>query len=419
MSRKYRPHKRRRPQAVTSLEEPKVHNDTNNEQHAEIIDSMEVDGLNQHPIEDIEDEQPVEPSQEPDEELKRKQEIWEAFQEEHHEVLEQLPLSLQRSYSLTSELDEQVTIDYNAQILSTFKEYVALRKSLAARPEPPQKIYGDPMEVDDASDITRKSDTGSELVKEDALSAAPKPVRSTRELLVSIAQMADETVDRYARDLDREVQEQEAAISIGMRPGTHATKIILPEIMPPGPRSLKPYHTFVTDDLEDEELPEEYIEIEPPPASPTPPLEPEETPSVPEPPPPPPPPQLSRKTRGKSKKLRKSESQAPHEMQVTLAEPPSDVNLDEGIPEKPTTPHRPTIRLTFSLPPPPPEQPQLPLQEVDANENPDEKLYCICNGPSDGMVNLHVLAVVTYAADVYDTDAGVRQSEMRAGVVPF
>lgn len=214
-------------------------------------------------------------------------------------------------------------------------------------------------------------------------------------------------VDRYVRDLDREVKEQEAAISIGMRPGTHATKIILPEIMPPGPRALKPYHTFVTDDPEDEELPEEYIEIEPSPVSPAPLPEPEETSSVPEPPPPPPPPpQSSRKTRGKSKKLRKSKSQTPHEQQVAPAEPPSDVNVDEGIPEKPTTPHRPTIRLTLSLPPPPPEEPQLPLQEVDANGNPDEKLYCICNGPSEGMVSRICLPLLDMRL-MFMTDAGV------------
>lgn len=86
MSRKYRPHKRRRPQAVTSVEEPDGQNDANDEQHAEITDSMDVDGPNPNQSA-VEDEPPVEPpqEQEPDEELKRKQEIWEAFQEEHHE----------------------------------------------------------------------------------------------------------------------------------------------------------------------------------------------------------------------------------------------------------------------------------------------------------------------------------------------
>ncbi|THG99050.1 hypothetical protein EW026_g3246 [Hermanssonia centrifuga] len=39
----------------------------------------------------------------------KEQEVWDTFREENYEALEQLPLSLHRSYALIQELDEQVT----------------------------------------------------------------------------------------------------------------------------------------------------------------------------------------------------------------------------------------------------------------------------------------------------------------------
>ena len=125
MSRKYRPNKRRRSQAFPEEREAVVLDGDNDPQDVipaaknmqadapepEQPDTMQVDVLN--------GEEP-----ETEEELSRRQEIWEVFQEEHHEgasapcgilawthrssVLDQLPLSLQRSYSLISELDDQV-----------------------------------------------------------------------------------------------------------------------------------------------------------------------------------------------------------------------------------------------------------------------------------------------------------------------
>lgn len=40
-------------------------------------------------------------------------------------------------------------------------------------------------------------------------------------------------MDRYIRDLDRAIKEQETSLSLGLRPGTHPASIILPEIVPP------------------------------------------------------------------------------------------------------------------------------------------------------------------------------------------
>lgn len=127
MSRKYRPNKRRRSQAFPEEHEAVVLDGDHDTQDVipaakkmqvdghepEQPDAMQVDGADGG-------EQPAEI----DEELNRRQEIWEVFQEEHHEgpfasctplstthrspVLDQLPLSLHRSYSLISELDDQV-----------------------------------------------------------------------------------------------------------------------------------------------------------------------------------------------------------------------------------------------------------------------------------------------------------------------
>lgn len=88
MSRKYRTHKRRRSQAVTSLELSAEYGDANGDQDAELDDAMDVDDPKSSRLtagENVEGEQLDEPPQEPDEDFKRKQEIWDTFQEEHHE----------------------------------------------------------------------------------------------------------------------------------------------------------------------------------------------------------------------------------------------------------------------------------------------------------------------------------------------
>ncbi|KAJ3004141.1 hypothetical protein NUW54_g4953 [Trametes sanguinea] len=83
-----------------------------------------------------------------------------------------------------------------------------------------------------------------------SLALAVQNSTSTRELLVHIAQSSEEVtracaekvylaqhaydlVDRYIRGLDRAIKEQEASISLGLRPGTHPASIILPEVVVP------------------------------------------------------------------------------------------------------------------------------------------------------------------------------------------
>jgi hypothetical protein len=50
-------------------------------------------------------------------------------------------------------------------------------------------------------------------------------------------------VDRHIRLLDQSIKEQEASISLGVRPGTHLAPIILPELIVPGSRAARAVHS--------------------------------------------------------------------------------------------------------------------------------------------------------------------------------
>ncbi|KAH9951473.1 hypothetical protein B0H21DRAFT_719130 [Amylocystis lapponica] len=226
----------------------------------------------------------------------KEQEIWDSFREEHFEVLEQLPLSLHRSFSLMLEMDQQVHA-HEAQILPTLRHYIRLRRTLAgihdesetvdepraipqndgAKPigtdahEPQPETQMSPSRMTRSrslhSDETRslRSVSGSSPSKTKGPTASspakstshtvptfiPQPP-STRALLTQVAQLSEEVVraanekvnvarfaydlvDRYIRDLDRAIKEQETSISLGLRPGTHPASIILPEVIVPKP----------------------------------------------------------------------------------------------------------------------------------------------------------------------------------------
>ncbi|KAF9228622.1 hypothetical protein BS17DRAFT_877256 [Gyrodon lividus] len=215
------------------------------------------------------------------EERKKECEVWEAFKEEHHEVLEQLPLSLHRQFKLVRELDTQSEA-FHADLLSSVRRYVALRMSLAPRNvqgEVVQPMEGgmdvDPLNVNraghecsspmlvDSAEFTQTETALNGDASARSTSPAPSPSHTpstvsfqpklgetTRTLLqhisqtseeavrtaeekVSIALTAYETVDRHIRHLDQAIKEQEAAISLGMRPGTHLAPILLPDLIVP------------------------------------------------------------------------------------------------------------------------------------------------------------------------------------------
>ncbi|KAG1837704.1 hypothetical protein DFJ58DRAFT_734200 [Suillus subalutaceus] len=215
------------------------------------------------------------------EERKKELEIWDAFKEEHHEILEQLPLSLHRQYTLIRELDDQSNA-YHADLLDNIRKYIALRIQLTSRSmivdvkqsnmtipvaSDPEAMQADSPQAAGAPprDEQVSMDSPTEALNDthNARSAAsiapslesssielPSSRKTTRILLqqiaqvseealraseekVNIAQTAYETVDRHIRLLDQAIKEQEASISLGIRPGTHLAPILLPDLVVP------------------------------------------------------------------------------------------------------------------------------------------------------------------------------------------
>ncbi|OBZ75714.1 Inhibitor of growth protein 4 [Grifola frondosa] len=211
----------------------------------------------------------------------KQQDVWDAFREENYEVLEQLPLSLHRSFTLIFELDQQVQ-DYTSRILSSLKQYVSMRKKLAGLVGDTQSVeaaehpdVGDSSRVSEIRDVeipvVNGVDGGAGPRSSPAKETRHSPMKSasssepaespdtTRRLLAHVAQLEEEIVrasnekynvaqfaydivDRYIRDLDRTIKEQEASISLRLRPGTHPAAIILPELILP--KSARPRVEF-------------------------------------------------------------------------------------------------------------------------------------------------------------------------------
>ena len=222
------------------------------------------------------------------------------------------------------------------------------------------------------------------------------------------------------RQIDRAIIEQEASIVIGSRPGTHPVHILLPEVVPPtGTRHTKPSYLDDLDDYEEEPEPAE----EPPELSP----EAEEQPVEEDEPEEPPPTatftttntansSANRSRRSKSKSVgvgsRKSRSRKPSaeavlEAQAAPAEGQSPtINLDAGIPERPTTPHRPTVTVRLTLPPKPPTPPpelggeELPPDAFDGDQGDPNQPYCTCRKPSEGTVRHIFLRFVMLYSDI-------------------
>ncbi|KAI0710403.1 hypothetical protein C8T65DRAFT_739679 [Cerioporus squamosus] len=243
---------------------------------------------------------PEAPSGELDTETSAKeQEIWDAFKEEHYEVLEQLPLSLHRAFTLIQELDEQAQGNIS-NLTPAILKYVSLRRALAEVNKDPEgppagesvhngettQTPADAPEVEAGVESQTPHTNGNGKLSSGSIGSSlsppptstpgpastgsrttPAPSRSlaaviedsdsTRELLIGIAQSAEEVsrasnekyylarhvydlIDRYIRDLDRAINEQEASISLGLRPGTHPASIILPEVVVPKPARTRP-----------------------------------------------------------------------------------------------------------------------------------------------------------------------------------
>ncbi|KAI0262934.1 hypothetical protein BC834DRAFT_889751 [Gloeopeniophorella convolvens] len=192
-------------------------------------------------------------------------EIWDAFREEFHEAVEQLPLYLHRSYTLLRELDEQVTGRYN-ELLPSLQNYIELRRSLAGRNASPLKEEN---EIDSPSSI-RQGEASPRRSKRRSESTKAPPASTTRQLLpqigwlmeevvrgseekVGLGQAAFDSVDRHIRLLDQAIREQEMSISVGLRQGTHPA--LLPDLAAPSrwARATRVTHSPIPGLSDDEE----------------------------------------------------------------------------------------------------------------------------------------------------------------------
>ncbi|KAH0830424.1 hypothetical protein J3R83DRAFT_1819 [Lanmaoa asiatica] len=328
------------------------------------------------------------------EERKKELDVWDAFKEEHHEVLEQLPLSLHRQFKLMRELDSQGEL-FQADLLASVRRYICLRESLAARNTQDDSSHAEgaqrnatdtkgsgvdqggntsptAMQVDSAEPSRGKAPVNGNLGAGNTNASPPgayhpKPGDTTRTLLqriaqaseevirtaeekVNIAQTAYETVDRHIRFLDQGIKEQEAAISLGVRPGTHLAPILLPDlVVPRWARPPRVEHSPVPSLSPDPEL---YVEE--PPIFELPP------PRIPSPRAP--------------KKGKKAAAPKPTKPEKEEIPPPVAVGGEEPL-VAPRT-RRMGIRLTI------PAQPQPSGPSVPAD--PNEARYCYCNQVSYG-----------------------------------
>ncbi|KDQ60561.1 hypothetical protein JAAARDRAFT_31518 [Jaapia argillacea MUCL 33604] len=229
--------------------------------------------------------------------LAKRLEIWDALREEHYETVEQLPLSLHRSFTLLRELEEQVQA-HDVDLRSSLQKYIEMRISLAGRT--PDSAMDPDIAMDDASNGDGPNRTVEKSTKMEAecdevpplhsshlpsstesptllqlsrnqqsipstpsfpipspflSDTAAQPPQTTRALLsrvavlseevvratqekVNLAQAAYDTIDRHIRLLDQVVQEQETSLSLGLRPGTHPTPLVLPRSARPPPRTV-------------------------------------------------------------------------------------------------------------------------------------------------------------------------------------
>ncbi|KDQ12337.1 hypothetical protein BOTBODRAFT_189327 [Botryobasidium botryosum FD-172 SS1] len=224
------------------------------------------------------------------EKAQREQEDWEAFREEYYEMVEQLPLSLHRSFALMRELDDEAQANLS-DLLPTIKAYISLRQSLAPRPPPPpepphdsampfdsmpsshgpngpwfdsRQLYAGPAMVSNSNippslvhspTVSTHLTTLSRNSRELSVSTEPKDQPSSRAFLsriahlsaesvkaseekLALAQAAYNSVDRHVRSLDLIIKEHEASLIPGP-PGTRPLFTPLPGMETSRPMSPK------------------------------------------------------------------------------------------------------------------------------------------------------------------------------------
>lgn len=193
--------------------------------------------------------------------LDKERDIWDAFREEHFEVVEQLPLTLHRQFSLMRQLDEQAQ-GYTSHLIPTLMRYIKTRRSIGARLPSDETghthqngtINGESSSITPAKvaaplrqDIF-DSCTSSEPPAPMGLPPERRKIpQTTREMLshiawlseellrgsqekVNLAQAAHDSIDRQLRLIEQAIAEQEANLS---QEDVAAVNIHLPDLIIP------------------------------------------------------------------------------------------------------------------------------------------------------------------------------------------
>lgn len=129
-------------------------------------------------------------------ELSTELHIWESFREEYIETIDQLPLSLHRSFTLLRQFDAQ-SHEQMSKLLPATRQYIKYRESLK--------------DTNNSSNIswTQKN---AWLKLKDISTFGNEYLRAAEEK-VNLAQSSYDSVDRHIRLLDQAIREQEQQLS--------------------------------------------------------------------------------------------------------------------------------------------------------------------------------------------------------------
>ncbi|KAH8833506.1 hypothetical protein DL96DRAFT_440208 [Flagelloscypha sp. PMI_526] len=269
--------------------------------HREAFEDVEMETEQIQDVEEGEASDPMSRLSEQEREEKEQQ-VFNAIKEEYCSLIDQFPLALQREMSLMRELDQQVQgsfpfssvhflnllfiyqyLGYYEDLIPTMRSYIAKRLHLV---EPlslpaltsttptstPERNVGNSMpflkRLKSTISLTSPHTPGTPMGLPKERLQPPKTnvemlshvaflcdeiVRASEEK-VHLAQSSCDSIDRYERLLDQAIKEEEAALSLGARPGTHVAPIILPDLLVPvtNPRNTTSLNPF--EDSDDEEL---------------------------------------------------------------------------------------------------------------------------------------------------------------------
>ncbi|KAJ4488305.1 hypothetical protein J3R30DRAFT_3363914 [Lentinula aciculospora] len=215
--------------------------------------------------------------------LEKEWEIWETVKEEHFEIVDQVPLTLHRQYTLMGELDQQ-THGYLDDLLPLLQQYVAYRHNLEAGPSTLPSFAAPTTHSTPTAFSSNNTSTPLLLQtllrsqRPSALTPRPstplslpaervKPPETGKEILshvawlaeelmsaaqekVNLAQAAHNYISRQIQVLGQSIKEQEASIALGIRPGTQLAPILLPDVAPPSRWTKNAAGGLVLDDDE-------------------------------------------------------------------------------------------------------------------------------------------------------------------------